>query len=115
VSVAADPEIAYRSAGKSAGWRRTTVSMSTNPPGKRDSTRIVSTILGPVAPVHLVDENHIPALQRDALIQDPHAAGSWIELHLEPETANTDEVSLGPPGGRRRSRSLVILRPGVSR
>lgn len=44
--------------------------------------------------VHLVDENHGPTLRRDALILDPHTASSWIELHLQPETANTNEVSL---------------------
>ena len=46
--------------------------------------------------VHLVDENHVPTLQRDALILDPQTASSRIERHLEPEPANTDEVSFGP-------------------
>src|SRR5258706_341902 len=46
--------------------------------------------------VHLVDENHVPTLRRDAPILDPHTASSWIELHLQPETANTDEVRLAP-------------------
>lgn len=44
--------------------------------------------------VHLVDENDVPTLRRDALILDPDLASSWIELDLQPEAANTDRVSL---------------------
>src|SRR5258705_900718 len=54
--------------------------------------------------VHLVDENHVPVLRRDALILDPHTASSWIELHLQRETANTDEVSLRPRPPVRQNR-----------
>lgn len=46
--------------------------------------------------VYLVNENHVVTLRRDVLSLDPHTASSWIELHLQPETANTDEVRLRP-------------------
>jgi hypothetical protein len=62
------------------------------------------------------DENHIPALQRDALILDPHTASSWIELRLQPETANTDEDNLGPRPPVRQTcrRSPARLPAGVA-
>src|SRR5258705_12494234 len=66
--------------------------------------------------VHLVDENHVPTLRRDAPILDPHTASSWIELHLQPETANTDEVRLGPgpPVRQNRRRPPARLPAGIA-
>src|SRR5688500_4381552 len=68
------------------------------------------------AAVHLVDENHVPTLRRDVLILNPHTTSPRIELHLQPEAANTDKVSLRPrpPVRQACGRSAAKLRGGVA-